>query len=54
MSGYKRAEVTVEWRKMHREELHNLYSPPNFVMIKSRRLGWVGHVAGIGEEKCEY
>jgi hypothetical protein len=39
---------------MHNVELHNLYSQPNFIMIKSRRLGWAGHVAGIGEKKRQY
>jgi hypothetical protein len=47
--GPKRDEVTGDWRKLHNEELHNLYSPPN--MIKSRRLRWAGHVARIGEKR---
>jgi hypothetical protein len=42
----KRDEVTGEWRKLHNEELHILYSFPNIIMqIKSRRMRWVGHVA---------
>jgi hypothetical protein len=37
--GPKRDEVTGDWRKLHNEELHNLYSPPNIIrMIKSRRM----------------
>jgi hypothetical protein len=50
MFGPKRDEVTGEWRKLHNEELNNLYSSPNIVrVIKSRRMRWVGHVARIGE-----
>jgi hypothetical protein len=38
------------WRKLHNDELHSLYSSPNIVrVIKSRRMGWVGHVARMGE-----
>jgi len=44
--GPKRDEVTGEWRKLHNEELNDLYCPPNIVrVIKSRRMRWVGHVA---------
>jgi hypothetical protein len=44
-------EVTGDWRKLHKEELHNLYSSPNIIrMIKARRMRWVGHVARIGEK----
>jgi hypothetical protein len=46
--GPKRDEVTGGWRRLHIEELHNLYSSPNR-MIKSRRMRWAGHVAGMGE-----
>jgi hypothetical protein len=43
--GPKRGEVTGEWRTLHNEELHNLYSFPNIIrMIKSRRIRWAGHV----------
>jgi hypothetical protein len=49
--GSKRDEVTVEWRKLHNEELHILYSSPNIIrQIKSRRTRWAGHVARMGEE----
>jgi hypothetical protein len=49
--GLKRDEVTGEWRKLHSEELHNLYSSPNIIrQIKSRRMRWAGHVACTGEE----
>jgi hypothetical protein len=44
ISGPKRDEVTGEWRKLHNEELHILYSSPNIIrQIKSRRMRWVGH-----------
>jgi hypothetical protein len=45
----KRAEVTGGWRKLHNEELHNVYSSPSIIrMIKSRRMRWAGHVARMG------
>ena len=48
--GPKRDEVTGEWRKLHNEELRDLYSLPNVVrVVKSRRMRWAGHVAGMGE-----
>jgi hypothetical protein len=52
--GPKRDHVTGDWRKLHNEELHNLYSQPNIIrMIKSRRMRWTGHVAQMGEdEEC--
>jgi hypothetical protein len=47
--GPKRDEVTGEWRKLNNEELHDLYSLPSIItIIKSRKMGWVGHVAQIG------
>jgi hypothetical protein len=50
--GPKRDEVTGEWRKLHSEELHILYSSQNTIrQIKSRRIRWPGHVARMGEEK---
>ena len=48
--GPKRDEVTWEWRKLHYEELRDLYSLPNIVrVVKSRRMRWVGHVARMEE-----
>jgi len=48
--GPKRDEVTGEWRKLHNEELRDLYSLPNIVrVVKSRRMRWAGHVARMGE-----
>jgi len=53
--GPKWDEVTWEWRKLHNEELNDLYSSPNiFRVIKSRRMIWEGHVALIGERKDVY
>jgi hypothetical protein len=47
--GPKRDEVTGGWRKLHNEELHNLYSSPNIIgMIKSRRIRWAGRVERMG------
>ena len=44
-----------EWRRLHNEELNDLYSSPNIVwVIKSRRMRWVGHVAHMGEERGVY
>jgi hypothetical protein len=44
--GPKGVEVTGGWRKLHKEELHNLFSSPSIIrMIKSRRMRWAGHVA---------
>jgi hypothetical protein len=47
--GYKRDEVTGEWRRLHKKELYTLYFSPNIRAIKSRRLRWAGHVACMGE-----
>jgi hypothetical protein len=47
--------VTGGWRKLHNEELHNLYSSPSIIiMIKSRRMRWAGHVARMGERRNAY
>jgi hypothetical protein len=53
--GPKWDEVTGEWRKLHNEELHNLYSSPNIIrQIKLRRMRWVGHVAHVGGDGNVY
>jgi hypothetical protein len=46
--GTRRDEVTGEWRKLHNEELHDLYSSPSIIrIIKARRMRWAGYVARI-------
>ena len=53
--GPKRDEVTREWRKLHNEELNDLYcSPIIFRVIKSRRMRWAGHVARMLERRGVY
>jgi hypothetical protein len=53
--GPKRDEVTGEWRKLHNEELHDLYSSPGIIRImKARRMRWSGHVARMGEKRNTY
>jgi hypothetical protein len=50
-----RDEETGGWRKLHNEELHNLFSSPSIIrMIKSRRMRWAGHVARMGEKRNAY
>ena len=53
--GPKRYEVTGEWRKLHNEELNDLYYSHNIIrVIKSRRMRWAGHVARVGESRGIY
>ena len=53
--GPRREAVTGEWKRLHNEELNDLYSSPNIVrVIKSRRMRWAGHVARMGKERRVY
>jgi hypothetical protein len=55
ISGPRRDEVTGDWRKLHNEELHNLYSSPNTItMIRSSRMGCGGHVARMEVTRNAY
>jgi hypothetical protein len=53
--GQKREKVSGEWRKLHNEELRDLYSSPTIIrIIKSRKMRWAGHVARMGEKRNAY
>jgi len=53
--GPRREEVTGDWRRLHNEELNDLYSSPNIVRVKkSSRMRWTEHVARMGEERGVY
>jgi hypothetical protein len=50
--GPKRNEVTGEWRKLHNEDLHDLYSSPSIIrIVKTKRMRWAGHVARMGGKR---
>ena len=53
--GPKRDDITGEWRKLHNEELNDLYCSPNIVrVIKSRRMRWAGHVARMRDRRAAH
>jgi hypothetical protein len=53
--GSKREKVTGGWKKLHNEELRDLYSSPSIIrIIKSRRMRWAGHIDRMGEKRTAY
>jgi len=52
--GHKRNEITREWRKLHNEELHDLYFPLNIFRVISRRMRWARNVARMRQERRIY
>jgi hypothetical protein len=54
--GPRKDTVVPSWRKLHNEELHNLFSSPNIIrmIIKSRNMKWVGHITRIVEKRNSY
>jgi hypothetical protein len=52
--GSKWDGVTGGWRKLHNEELHNLYSLPSIIRIIKSRIRWAGHVARMGKKRNVY
>jgi hypothetical protein len=54
ISGPKEDEVIRGWRKLHNQEVYNLYFLPRIRMIKSRRIRWAGYVARMGEKRNAY
>jgi hypothetical protein len=52
--GPKSDEVTGDWRKMHNEELHNLYFSPNIIRMIKLKMRWTGHLARMGAKRNTY
>ena len=55
MIGPRKDAVTEKWKKLHNEELNDLYSPPNVIRVNtSRRMRWAGHIARMGERRVSH
>jgi len=52
--GLRGARYIGEWRKLHNEELNDLYSSPNFVRVIKSRIRWAAHIARMGEKRGVY
>jgi len=52
--GTTRDEVTGEWRKLHNEELNDLYCSPNIIWVIKLTMRWAGHIARMGDRRCLY
>ena len=52
--GPKRYETIMEWRRLRNKQLCDLYSSPSIRVIKSKRIGWAGHVARVGDKRVKY
>jgi len=52
--GPKTDEVTGEWRRLHNEELYDLYSPNNMCVIRLKRMRWAGHVTRVRRGEIQY
>ena len=51
--GPKKDEMTGQWRKIHNDELNDLYCSPSIIRVKSRRVIWAGHVARMRERRTQ-
>jgi hypothetical protein len=52
--GPKREDVAGGWKRLHNEELYNIYASPNIMVIKSRRMMWARHATRMGDMRNEY